>query len=171
MVSEEVVVSDNIRGRMQLIGLVDPDQDGAAEAMQKRLQERAELLQSYTRFGAGHRQQRIEESDFVSEFGEDAFKDAVKESENTPELAMSCRWCWRNECLFLFKHLQANLYRALRSLNPSPYVLYESARFQIVSSSPEILARLENGVITNRPLAVPGGAAMTRPRTRLSRPN
>ena len=42
MVSEEVVVFDNIRGRMQLIGLVDPDQDGAAEAMQKRLQQRAE---------------------------------------------------------------------------------------------------------------------------------
>ena len=46
MVSEEVVAFDNIRGRMQLIGLVDPDQDGAAEAMQKRLQQRAEQLQS-----------------------------------------------------------------------------------------------------------------------------
>ena len=45
MVSEEVVVFDNIRGRMQLIGLVDPDQDGAAEAMQKHLQQRAEQLQ------------------------------------------------------------------------------------------------------------------------------
>ena len=45
MVSEEVVVFDNIRGSMQLIGLIDPDQDGAAKAMQKRLQQRAEQLQ------------------------------------------------------------------------------------------------------------------------------
>ena len=47
-----------------------------------------------------------------------------------------------------------NLYRALRSLNPSPYMYYMNlGDFQIVSSSPEILARLENGKITNRPLA------------------
>ena len=37
-----------------------------------------------------------------------------------------------------------NLYRALRSLNPSPYMYFmDLADFEIVSSSPEILARLE----------------------------
>jgi anthranilate synthase component 1 len=47
-----------------------------------------------------------------------------------------------------------NLYRALRSLNPSPYMYFmDLDDFQIVSSSPEILARVEDGVITNRPLA------------------
>jgi anthranilate synthase component 1 len=47
-----------------------------------------------------------------------------------------------------------NLYRALRSLNPSPYMYYMDLEdFQIVSSSPEILARLEDGQIINRPLA------------------
>jgi anthranilate synthase component 1 len=47
-----------------------------------------------------------------------------------------------------------NLYRALRSLNPSPYMYFmDLDEFQIVSSSPEILARVEDGVITNRPLA------------------
>ena len=53
-----------------------------------------------------------------------------------------------------FKAPAVNLYRALRSLNPSPYMYFMHLDgFQIVSSSPEILARLENGVITNRPLA------------------
>ena len=53
-----------------------------------------------------------------------------------------------------FKAPAVNLYRALRSLNPSPYMYFMHLdEFQIVSSSPEILARLENGVITNRPLA------------------
>jgi anthranilate synthase component 1 len=47
-----------------------------------------------------------------------------------------------------------NLYRALRSLNPSPYMYFMDLEdFQIVSSSPEILARLEDGTIINRPLA------------------
>ena len=53
-----------------------------------------------------------------------------------------------------FQAPAVNLYRALRSLNPSPYMYFMHLDdFQIVSSSPEILARLENGVITNRPLA------------------
>ena len=47
-----------------------------------------------------------------------------------------------------------DLYRALRSLNPSPYMYFMDLRdFQIVSSSPEILARLEDGIAFNRPLA------------------
>jgi anthranilate synthase component 1 len=47
-----------------------------------------------------------------------------------------------------------SLYRALRSLNPSPYMYYMNLDdFHIVSSSPEILARLDNGEVTVRPLA------------------
>ena len=47
-----------------------------------------------------------------------------------------------------------DLYRALRSLNPSPYMYYMNLDdFHIVSSSPEILARLDNGQVTVRPLA------------------
>ena len=47
-----------------------------------------------------------------------------------------------------------NLYRSLRSLNPSPYMYFvDLDDFQIVSSSPEILARLDHGEVTVRPLA------------------
>ncbi|NND66290.1 MAG: anthranilate synthase component I, partial [Halioglobus sp.] len=47
-----------------------------------------------------------------------------------------------------------NLYRALRNLNPSPYMYYlDLEDFHIVGSSPEILARLEQGVVTVRPIA------------------
>jgi anthranilate synthase component 1 len=47
-----------------------------------------------------------------------------------------------------------NLYRALRNLNPSPYMYYlDLEDFHIVGSSPEILARLEKGLVTVRPIA------------------
>jgi anthranilate synthase component 1 len=47
-----------------------------------------------------------------------------------------------------------NIYRALRHLNPSPYLYYfDFGDFHIVGSSPEILVRLEDGVVTTRPLA------------------
>ncbi|MEW5318635.1 MAG: hypothetical protein WDW38_009842 [Sanguina aurantia] len=54
------------------------------------------------------------------------------------------------------------IYRALRVVNPSPYMVYMQARGSIlVSSSPEILARVDSDrIVTNRPLAG------TRPRGR-----
>ncbi|HEY9150813.1 MAG TPA: anthranilate synthase component I family protein, partial [Gammaproteobacteria bacterium] len=54
-----------------------------------------------------------------------------------------------------------DLYRALRSLNPSPYMYFlDLDDFHIVGSSPEILTRAEDGVVTVRPIAG------TRPRGR-----
>jgi anthranilate synthase component 1 len=56
-----------------------------------------------------------------------------------------------------------DLYRALRSLNPSPYLFFlEMDGLTLVGSSPEVLVRLEDGVVTVRPIAG------TRPRGRTS---
>mgnify|MGYP003989487997 FL=1 len=58
----------------------------------------------------------------------------------------------RMSCAFEAEPL--NLYRALRAMNPSPYMYFmDLDSVQIVSSSPEILARLENREATVRPLA------------------
>lgn len=47
-----------------------------------------------------------------------------------------------------------DVYRSLRIINPSPYMIYMQSRGSIlVASSPEILTRVEGGVLTNRPLA------------------
>jgi anthranilate synthase component 1 len=46
------------------------------------------------------------------------------------------------------------IYRALRIVNPSPYMIYLQARGSIlIASSPEILCRVQDGIVTNRPLA------------------
>jgi len=60
-----------------------------------------------------------------------------------------------------FRYPPLDLYRALRTLNPSPYMFYlDLGDFHIVGSSPEILTRLEDGRVTVRPIAG------TRPRGR-----
>lgn len=47
-----------------------------------------------------------------------------------------------------------NVYRALRIINPSPYMIYMQCKdCVLVASSPEILTRVVDGVLTNRPLA------------------
>jgi len=54
-----------------------------------------------------------------------------------------------------------NLYRALRTLNPSPYLYFlELDDVVLVGSSPEVLVRVEDGTVTVRPIAG------TRPRGR-----
>jgi anthranilate synthase component I len=46
------------------------------------------------------------------------------------------------------------IYRALRAVNPSPYMYFlQFGDFQIVGASPELLVRLEDGVVTNHPIA------------------
>jgi len=46
------------------------------------------------------------------------------------------------------------IYRALRSINPSPYMYFLNlGDFQIVGSSPELLVRLEDGIVSNHPIA------------------
>jgi anthranilate synthase component I len=52
------------------------------------------------------------------------------------------------------RHDPFDLYRALRSINPSPYMFYlDEGDIQVVGASPEILVRLENGQISYRPIA------------------
>jgi anthranilate synthase component 1 len=52
------------------------------------------------------------------------------------------------------RHDPFDLYRALRSINPSPYMFYlDQEDLQLVGASPEILVRLEEGRITYRPIA------------------
>lgn len=47
-----------------------------------------------------------------------------------------------------------SLYRALRRMNPSPFLVYMNlGGFQLVASSPEILVRLRDGKVTIRPIA------------------
>jgi len=50
--------------------------------------------------------------------------------------------------------LPFNIYRALRGINPSPYMFFLDLKdFQLIGSSPEILVRAVNGTATTRPLA------------------
>ena len=155
MVSEEVVVFDNVKGRMQLISLVDPAQENIEQITREKLQARARALkQAVPPIPEARSNQQISEHDFVSEFGEDAFKASVDRIKEYTRAGDVMQVVLAQRMSIPFESAPINLYRALRSLNPSPYMYFmDLDEFQIVSSSPEILARLENGQITNRPLA------------------
>ncbi len=155
MVSEEVVIFDNLRGRMQLISLVDPTEPDIYQRTLENLEKRARgLARAVPPIPETSTNQPVDESDFVSEFGEEGFKQAVEKIREYIRAGDVMQVVLSQRMSLPFGADPINLYRALRSLNPSPYMYFMDLEdFQIVSSSPEILARLEDGTIINRPLA------------------
>ncbi len=155
MLSEDLVVFDNLKGRMQLISLVDPNAPGALEQGRARLRDIGGRLSApVPHIPESSANQQIEESDFVSEFGRDAFMASVEKIKDYILDGDVMQVVLAQRMSIPFSAAPINLYRALRGLNPSPYMYFmDLDDFQIVSSSPEILARVEDGVIVNRPLA------------------
>ncbi|HEY5681866.1 MAG TPA: anthranilate synthase component I [Pseudomonadales bacterium] len=155
MVSEDLVVFDNLRGRMQLISLVDPAEPDVYQRTMERLRDRAlALSEPVPPIPESATNQPVLESDFASEFGEEPFKEAVEKIREYIRAGDVMQVVLAQRMSLPFGADAIDLYRALRSLNPSPYMYFmDLEEFQIVSSSPEILARLEDGKIINRPLA------------------
>jgi anthranilate synthase component 1 len=155
MVSEEVAVVDNLSGKLFLITLVDPAQANACERGRQRLDDLVEnLRERRPRYAHGGRIEVIDETDFVSGFTQEGFEAAVARVKGYI-VEGDCMQVVLSQRLSLpFAAPPVDLYRSLRSLNPSPYLFFLNlCDFHIVGSSPEILTRLEDGVVTVRPIA------------------
>lgn len=154
MVSEEVMVFDNLSGRLYLIIHVDPAEPDAWQHGNQRLEELIAQLRSRQPVLPPAPGRSVDESDFVSSFGEAEFMRAVGRSRryihdgDIMQVVLS-------QCLSIpYQAPTFDLYRALRTVNPSPYMYYlDLEDFQIAGSSPEILVRLEDGTVTVRPIA------------------
>jgi len=156
MVSEEVVVFDNLSGKLYLITHANPEQTTALEDAYQRLEGLEIQLRSatLTTTSPGTGRDQVEESDFQAGFSESDFKAAVDKIKDYI-LAGDIMQCVLSQRMSLpFQAQSLDLYRALRCLNPSPYMFHlQLDDFQVVGSSPEILARLEEGEVTVRPIA------------------
>lgn len=154
MVSEEVVVFDNLAGKLYIIVHVDPQQENALAKGEKRLQELETALRSSVPETPAHESRNINENDFVSGFTEEGYKSAVKKAKDYIVEGDIMQVVLSQRLTIPFHARPLELYRALRSLNPSPYMYYLNlGDHQVVGSSPEILVRLEDGEVTVRPIA------------------
>jgi anthranilate synthase component I len=158
MLSEEVLVFDNLAGTLRLIVNADPAGEDALQRAQQRLQQLVARLpqpmpplpEVVLSAADNAELERQAESDFTQEQYE-ASVERVKEyvlAGDVMQVVPSQRMT------VPFTAPPLNLYRALRNLNPSPYMYFlDLDDFHIVGSSPEILARLEHGLVTVRPIA------------------
>lgn len=155
MVSDQLVVFDNLSGKLMLIHHIDPSLPDALttaetvlDALEYRLRnEKPCSLESVLA-------SEVREDDFVSGFPQADFEAAVDKIKEYVLAGDIMQTVLAQRMSVPFKAEPLNLYRALRSLNPSPYMYFLNlGDFHIVGSSPEILARVEQDEVTVRPIA------------------
>ncbi|MES2636981.1 MAG: anthranilate synthase component I [Pseudomonadota bacterium] len=151
MVSEEIAVVDNLSGKLYFIVYADPTDTNAYQKARNRLTELIQMLRKTVDIPAATPSPKTVAT---SEFGEENFKAAVKKAQtyivdgDIMQVVLSQRMSQE------FTASPLSLYRALRSLNPSPYMFYyDMGDHHVVGASPEILVRLDNNVVTSRPIA------------------
>lgn len=154
MVSEDVMVFDNLSGRLYLITHVDPGETNALDRGYGRLDELIEELRTKQPELPRAPGRAVDESDFTSSFGEAEFKRAVERCRQYIYDGDIMQVVLSQGLSIPYPASTFDLYRALRTVNPSPYMYYfDLEDFQIAGSSPEILVRLEDGTVTVRPIA------------------
>ncbi|MGA0116382.1 MAG: anthranilate synthase component I family protein, partial [Burkholderiales bacterium] len=151
LVSEEIAIVDNLSGKLSLVVYAEPGRPGAYAAARARL---AVLLDKLRAPVTLPQSAPVKSEPAVSGFGETAYHRAVERAKKyifegdimqvVPSQRMSKP----------FHATPLSLYRALRALNPSPYMFFFNLEgFHVVGASPEILARLEGDTVTVRPIA------------------
>jgi anthranilate synthase component I len=155
MLSEEVAVFDNLKGRLYLVVHADPREPQAWARANRRLDELAHRLRHA---GAGYPETLVpaalDEGDFVSGFTREGFIGAVEKSKEYIAAGDVFQVVLSQRLSVPFHARPVDVYRALRALNPSPYMYFlDVGGTQVVGSSPEILVRQQGGTITVRPIA------------------
>jgi len=154
MLSEEVAVFDNLKGRLYLIVHADPRAPDAWEQAQARLDVLTTKLRQPGSYPAPITRDVLDESHFVSGFTHDGFIAAVEQSKEYIRAGDIFQVVLSQRLSVPFNARPVDVYRALRALNPSPYMYFlDVGDVQVVGSSPEILVRLEQGDVTVRPIA------------------
>ena len=161
LVTEEVVVVDNLAGKIYVIVYADPTRPEAYGAARSRLRELRDRLRRPVDVPYSQPSMRTEAHRGFAKADYLAAVERAKEMIMAGEL-MQVQIGQR--IVKPFRDAPLTLYRALRSLNPSPYLyFYNFGDFHVVGSSPEILVRHEHRpkvgaagddtIVTIRPLA------------------
>jgi len=151
MLTEQLAVVDNLSGKLTFIVYADPEQPNAYQLAIQRLDSLQRALRQPVKIPDAPQFPREEAK---SEFGEEAFKLAVEKAKryifdgDIMQVVLSQRMAQP------FPGSPLSLYRALRSVNPSPYMFYyDMGDHHVIGASPEILVRLEGDNVTVRPIA------------------
>ena len=163
LVSDELAVVDNVLGKLYLVVYADPREPDAWRAARERVRKlKARLTAPLPReLVLSELPDEARPAEVERTFSEAGFLEAVRRAKEhiLAGDVMQVQISQRSSRDFTAPPLE--LYRALRGVNPSPYMFYfDFGDHHVVGASPEILVRLAGDTVTLRPIAG------TRPRGR-----
>jgi len=142
---------DNLSGTLTFIVYANSEQTGAYALAKQRLHELTARLRQPVDIPHAP---PMHGGEAKSEFGETAFKQAVLKAKQYIFDGDIMQVVLAQRMAQPFPAAPLSLYRALRSVNPSPYMFYyDMGDHHVVGASPEILVRLEGDSVTVRPIA------------------
>jgi anthranilate synthase component 1 len=151
LLTDELAVIDNLAGTIYLIVYADPAEANAYWNAQDRLQGLRQKLRAAVTIPF---QTASAVAVPESETGAERYKAAVRRAKEYIAAGDIMQVVLSQRMKVPFAASPLSLYRALRSLNPSPYMFYyDFGDFHVVGASPEILVRKEGSTVTLRPIA------------------
>ncbi len=155
LLSEEVAVFDNLAGKLWLIVNADPASEDAWGQAQRRLDNLEHRLRAgSTGYGMSWGGASVHENDFSYGFTREEFIRAVERCKEYILSGDIFQVVLSQRMSVPFSARPLDVYRALRALNPSPYMYFiDLGDTRIVGSSPEVLVRVQNRQVTVRPIA------------------
>lgn len=165
MITDSVLVFDNVTHKIKIISnaYVSDSADAKRAYTQaiEKIEGIIEKLRSPISFYKAKDRRKRGKIEFKSNFKPEEFMEAVKKTKeyiqagDIIQAVISQRWRTKLDVS------PFDLYRALRVLNPSPYMFYiKMGEDSLVGSSPEVMVRVEGDKVETRPIAG------TRPRGR-----
>ncbi|ADU95975.1 anthranilate synthase component I [Thermovibrio ammonificans] len=154
-IPEALVVFDNVTHKISVIAFVSTEK-GEVENEYRKGEEKLREVVKLLREGRASFQTEPAptQSGWVVNFSDEEFMKAVERAKeyiragDIIQVVLSRRF----EKPFYADPL--TLYRAIRHVNPSPYMYFlDYQDFQVVGASPEVLVRLKNGRVETRPIA------------------
>ncbi len=154
MVSDEIVVFDNLRGTSHVIVYADPAQPNALAKANERIAEIIQQLQTPYVLPLADKKESVRETDFISQTSEVEFTQMIEKIKDYIAAGDVMQVVPSRRMAIDYEGSPINVYRALRCLNPSPYLFFLNLDdHHIIGSSPEILTRLQDNILCVRPLA------------------
>jgi anthranilate synthase component I len=156
MLADNLLIFDNLRQTIKILSLVHLAPDEPLQTQYDRALATIDVLISRLRqpVPQGETQPRKSAPPLDSNLSQERFEDMVRTSKEYiaagDVIQVVLSQCFSTP----LRHDPFDLYRALRSINPSPYMFYlDQGDIKVVGASPEILVRLEDGQISYRPIA------------------
>lgn len=156
LVADKVLVYDNLAGKLHFIILADPAQERAFEKANQEIQSLMTKLRQpvFPRAGIDLTVPEGKELAYTASFTQQDYEKAVDTVKEYIRAGDCMQVVPSQRMSVEFNAAPIDLYRALRCFNPTPYMyIFNFADFHVVGSSPEVLARVEDGLITVRPIA------------------